>query len=280
MSPLDKQYLKFGEAFETRFLNQGEYENRSIETTLELGWDVLSMLPRDELHRVSDALLEQHYREKSGSRARRDRRPRPPERRSVMAKLNIAPTKSNLLGLKRQLAFAEEGYDLLEQKRQILIFELMSRLNRARDAEMKIAEAFRRAFAALREATLDIGSEALDRAALGVSMDHQITLADQHLMGMKIPRVTVKTEPASVQFGVGGTSANTDVAMRRFVEVLPLAGRVGGTGKRRVASGARTSQDPAPLQCPVENFHPRLPGNDRLYHRRAWKNASASRSSF
>ena len=45
LSPLDKQYLKFGEAFERRFLNQGEYENRSIETTLELGWDVLSMLP-------------------------------------------------------------------------------------------------------------------------------------------------------------------------------------------------------------------------------------------
>ncbi len=62
LSPLDKQYLKFGEAFETRFLNQGEYENRSIETTLELGWDVLSALPREELHRVSDALLNKHYR--------------------------------------------------------------------------------------------------------------------------------------------------------------------------------------------------------------------------
>jgi len=63
ISTLDKQYLKFGEMFETRFLNQGEYENRSIETTLELGWDVLSMLPRDELHRVSDVLLEKHYRQ-------------------------------------------------------------------------------------------------------------------------------------------------------------------------------------------------------------------------
>ena len=40
-----------------------------------------------------------------------------------MAKLNIAPTKSNYLATKRQLAFAEEGYDLLEQKRQILILE-------------------------------------------------------------------------------------------------------------------------------------------------------------
>lgn len=61
LGSLDKLYLKFGLAFETRFLNQGEYENRSIQTTLDLGWDVLSLLPREELHRVSDALLKQHY---------------------------------------------------------------------------------------------------------------------------------------------------------------------------------------------------------------------------
>ena len=81
-----------------------------------------------------------------------------------MAKLNIAPTKSSWLSLKKQLAFAEEGYDLLEQKRQILVFELMKRLNRARAVEAEIARALSQAFAALREATLDIGSTALDRA--------------------------------------------------------------------------------------------------------------------
>ena len=58
-----------------------------------------------------------------------------------MAKLNIAPTKSSLLSLKKQLAFAEEGYDLLEQKRQILVFELMKRLNRASAVEAQIANA-------------------------------------------------------------------------------------------------------------------------------------------
>jgi V/A-type H+/Na+-transporting ATPase subunit D len=139
-----------------------------------------------------------------------------------MGKLNVAPTKSNLLVLKRQLAFAEEGYDLLEQKRQILIFELMSRLARARDAEQGAAEALRYAFAALRDAQLEAGSEALDRAVLAVKMDHQVDVSDQHLMGMEIPHVTVRTEPVSVQFGIGGTSANTDVAMSRFIDVLPL----------------------------------------------------------
>lgn len=139
-----------------------------------------------------------------------------------MGKLNIAPTKSNLLLLKRQLDFAEEGYDLLEQKRQILIFELMSRLNRACDAEQNVKEALRRAFSALGEARMDGGIEALDRAILAVRMDHRVVITDQHLMGMKIPHVTAKTEPVSAQFGIGGTSANTDLAMSRFIEVLPL----------------------------------------------------------
>lgn len=139
-----------------------------------------------------------------------------------MAKLNVAPTKSSLLSLKKQLLFAEEGYDLLEQKRQILIFELMSRLKRAGETEARVAGTIKQAFAALREATLDIGSDALDRAALAIRMEHEVSLGDQHLMGMRIPRVTLRAEPPSTQFGVGGTSANTDLVMRRFVEALPV----------------------------------------------------------
>jgi len=63
LPPLDKQYLSFGEHFEQEFLQQGEDENRSIEETLERGWDMLSYLPRSELHRLSEDELEAHYRD-------------------------------------------------------------------------------------------------------------------------------------------------------------------------------------------------------------------------
>jgi len=49
-----------------------------------------------------------------------------------------------------------------------------------------------------------------------------VNLTDQHLMGIRLPRVTSQIEPPGVQFGISESSANTDVAMRRFVEVLPL----------------------------------------------------------
>ena len=62
LTPLDHQYLEFGEGFEHRFLAQGQYEDRSIEQTLDLGWQVLSILPEDELTRVSEDELDEHYR--------------------------------------------------------------------------------------------------------------------------------------------------------------------------------------------------------------------------
>lgn len=56
----DKQYLKFGEKFEQQFLSQGEFENRSIEETLDIGWRLLAELPRDELYRLNPALIEKY----------------------------------------------------------------------------------------------------------------------------------------------------------------------------------------------------------------------------
>jgi len=143
-----------------------------------------------------------------------------------MAKLNVAPTKSSYLALRRQLEFAEEGYDLLDQKRQILIFELMSRLGRARDAERRIAEAMAAAFAALRDTMLGIGSDALDRAAMAVRYAHALDVSEQGLMGIRVPKVTVAPEALAPQFGVVGTSAHADRAMRRFVEMLALVGEL------------------------------------------------------
>lgn len=64
LSDLDKKLVIFGREFEKHFLNQGENENRSIEETLDLGWELLSMLPYEALDRVSDDILSEHYRKK------------------------------------------------------------------------------------------------------------------------------------------------------------------------------------------------------------------------
>lgn len=61
LSPIDRQYIEFGKLFEKHFLDQGFETNRNIIDTLDLGWDLLSVLPKEELHRVDEALLKDHY---------------------------------------------------------------------------------------------------------------------------------------------------------------------------------------------------------------------------
>lgn len=61
LAPLDHEYLKFGDAFEKRFLKQGTDENRTIQQTLDLGWEVISMLPKDELTRITDEEIQKYY---------------------------------------------------------------------------------------------------------------------------------------------------------------------------------------------------------------------------
>lgn len=62
LSASDKLLLRFGDEFERKFINQGMYENRTLEQTLDLGWDMLSILPRSSLSRVSDETLDKYYR--------------------------------------------------------------------------------------------------------------------------------------------------------------------------------------------------------------------------
>ena len=63
LSDIDKKYIKFGREFENTFVNQGFNENRSIDQSLDLGWKLLSLLPRSELDRVDDELLDKFYTE-------------------------------------------------------------------------------------------------------------------------------------------------------------------------------------------------------------------------
>ncbi|MBR3715411.1 MAG: V-type ATP synthase subunit B [Clostridia bacterium] len=61
LSPMDRLYAKFSDEFEAQYINQSFYENRSIEETLEIGWRLLSILPKSELKRIKPEFIEQYY---------------------------------------------------------------------------------------------------------------------------------------------------------------------------------------------------------------------------
>jgi V/A-type H+-transporting ATPase subunit B len=62
LSEADKVYLRFGERFESEFLTQGEFENRSVAETLDIGWTLLSTLPRGDLYRIKDEYIDRYMK--------------------------------------------------------------------------------------------------------------------------------------------------------------------------------------------------------------------------
>ena len=61
LSEVDRRYLRFAELFEQRFIKQGFYENRSIEETLDIAWEVLAVLPESELYRIKDEYIRKYH---------------------------------------------------------------------------------------------------------------------------------------------------------------------------------------------------------------------------
>ena len=61
LTDMDKKYAEFAEAFEKEYVSQGYEANRTIEETLDIGWKLLEILPRSELKRIKDDMLDEFY---------------------------------------------------------------------------------------------------------------------------------------------------------------------------------------------------------------------------
>ena len=143
-----------------------------------------------------------------------------------MAKLNVPPTRSSQLEIAKSLEFASEGSDLLEQKRQILVIELMSRIDAARRLQEEIDRKLAASYQALRQAALTIGSEALAREALAVALQHKLSIESNPLMGLRIPKIETEHERPGLEFGMLDSTAAADQVLKRFNEAIETIGRL------------------------------------------------------
>ncbi|HUT37114.1 MAG TPA: V-type ATP synthase subunit D [Planctomycetota bacterium] len=158
--------------------------------------------------------------------------------------MDVPPTKSSLLTLQRGLEFAQEGYDLLEQKRQILVMELMGRIEAAKRAQAEVDAAMASAFAALREAALRSGTETLAREAMGIIRRHRLDYRGRPVMGIELPTVTAEHEPPKLEFSTAAGSALSDDVMKRFTKALDVIARLAEVENAvlRLASEVRRTQ--------------------------------------
>lgn len=134
----------------------------------------------------------------------------------------VAPTKSNLLRLQRELSFAEEGYELLDRKREVLIMELMQIIHTISNLERRLTDALAGAYATFREAYVDMGSEAIERANYACLGALDIGVSERSVMGVAVPEVMARHVPRPVKPGTLDTTENFDRSVDSFAEAVDL----------------------------------------------------------
>lgn len=143
-----------------------------------------------------------------------------------MAARNLAPTKTNLINLRKELGFAELGYELLDQKRNILIIELLNLVDQAVDYEQRVAAALSEAYHGLEEASLRMGRLGLRSLGKAVNLKTEITIDQKRVMGVRLPIVTTEFTDNPPYFSPMNTSFWADLSLKRFSETLEILGKL------------------------------------------------------
>lgn len=137
-----------------------------------------------------------------------------------MPRYEVAPTRTNQLKLKGDLEFAQEGHQLLEQKREILVMELKRFTARAVEAQRTTDEELAKAYTALKQAQAASGVLSVNSAARAANVEAAITLRERRLMGVAIPAVALELKDNAPYYGPALTSVWTDEAVMRFKNAL------------------------------------------------------------
>lgn len=135
----------------------------------------------------------------------------------------VFATKGNLITAKNTLSLAKEGYDLLDKKRNILIRELMTLIDRAGDIQNQIGTTFGEAYSALQRANIDIGISRVQQVSNAVPKENSVTIKFRSVMGTTIPIALIDSRENTLPpFGTSGTSVSLDKAFNKFKKVKQL----------------------------------------------------------
>jgi V/A-type H+/Na+-transporting ATPase subunit D len=137
-----------------------------------------------------------------------------------MPTINVAPTRSNLIRLKKELRFAREGYEILDRKREALTGELVRVAKEADAVQKEVWALLETAYAAMEKARLVMGSDHVEWAALAVNKTVDVHLKLRGIMGVAIPSIEARGEPPKLLYSPSDTAAVLDEASAAFREVL------------------------------------------------------------
>ena len=132
----------------------------------------------------------------------------------------VFPTKGNLMKAKKTLSLCKLGYELMDRKRNILIREMMTLIEKGKALRDSIDSSYKEAYAALQEANITLG--VIDKLAQSVPIENGISVSYRSVMGVEIPIVTLTPRENVVPYGFYSTNSMLDKAYISFSKVKDM----------------------------------------------------------
>jgi V/A-type H+-transporting ATPase subunit D len=132
----------------------------------------------------------------------------------------MAPTRGNLVKLRKSMAQAVSGHDLLEQKRQVLMMELVRHIEEARELQHDVVKVFDDSYKALQRANLSLGIDFVEDIAASVPLTDEITVRLRSVMGVEIPDIDEIDCSIKPSYSFMGSTGAMDDAYLSFRNVL------------------------------------------------------------
>ena len=141
-------------------------------------------------------------------------------------RLNLPPTKTNQLALKKDLAMATEGYTLLEQKREILVMELMRLVDMVKKVQEEVENRREKAYGTLKRAIAFNGYDHMRNISTGIRYDHKITATTRVAAGIHLPSLEFQQGEFKSQYGLADTDSLVDQTMQDFLSLLEATAKL------------------------------------------------------
>ena len=134
--------------------------------------------------------------------------------------LKVVPTKGNLIAMKKSLQLANLGYNLMDQKRNVLIKEMMTLLDDVKIIRDQITSSYQEAYDALQEANISMGL--ISSIVNSTPEDYGISIAYRSVMGAEIPKISYNQQPLKMTYDIERSNSKVDYAYNCFYRVKQL----------------------------------------------------------
>ena len=134
--------------------------------------------------------------------------------------LKVVPTKGNLIAMKKSLQLANLGYNRMDQKRNVLIKEMMTLLDDVKIIRDQITSSYQEAYDALQEANISMGL--ISSIVNSTPEDYGISIAYRSVMGVEIPKISYNQQPLKMTYDIERSNSKVDYAYNCFYRVKQL----------------------------------------------------------